>query len=890
LGEGRGEGRTLKLSRELWQQIEPLLTTALELEAGARAAWLRGLDATHPEATPVLRRMLEAHERAESRGDLETVPRLAPGPGWSSTHAPGARIGPFELVRPIGRGGMGEVWLARQADGRVARDVALKLPALHQQGDTWRERFRRERDILAKLEHPHIARLYDAGITEAGQPWLAMEFVAGASLSDYVASRSLSIPQRLALFRQVLAAVGHAHRHLVVHRDLKPPNILVDASDQVKLLDFGIAKLVDDADAAGDAGELTRLGGRVMTRRYAAPEQVAAGAITTATDIYALGVILHEVLTGLSPYRAVREGKPLTDVMLLQEEPGAPSTLGIPKAVARLVSGDLDAIILKAMRRAPADRYASVELLDEDILAHLQKRPVKARAGTWRYLAGRFAVRHKLPFATAAAVLVTLLAGLVVADRERRVAVAEKARAERHLASVRKLANTMIFDVHAQIENLPGSLMARETLIGTSLEYLNALAGEAGNDPALLYELATAYRNIGNIQGQAGGANTGNLVAAVGNFEKARSLFAAADAARPNHAATLRDLSKLSYALAKSYWILSDPRWRQEITAAIALAERVAALPGATLGDRSFVAFALGDKAHLTSVLSGLTPEVEATLKQAIAILEPMVREAPGQVELREALVGAYTRLGSALSNTGRTARSLREGIVYARKSRDLARALSAEFPNDGRKQGYLWRATHELARMLSLIGEHREADRTIAEAIALSAMLAARDPANMTVAIDRVHTLSQAALIAYRLGDQPRAIARGREAVAFAEKLPLETRKSRDVRARIAEANAFLGYGLFAASREVGERERQLALLREGCPLLAGGVAFMAEFRALKQGSVPEDDVKAMTDATNRCNEALARLGGDSPPIDTIHPPIPAFRPNPLAPRPGPD
>ena len=182
----------MKLSRDLWLQIEPLLTAALDMEAGARTAWLAGLDATHPEAAPVLRRMLETHERAERSRELETVPRLAPFPGWSSAHAAGARIGPFELVRPLGHGGMGEVWLARQADGRVERDVALKLPSLYQQGEVWRERFRRERDILAKLEHPHIARLYDAGVTEAGQPWLAMEFVEGLSLSEHVVSRSLS--------------------------------------------------------------------------------------------------------------------------------------------------------------------------------------------------------------------------------------------------------------------------------------------------------------------------------------------------------------------------------------------------------------------------------------------------------------------------------------------------------------------------------------------------------------------------------------------------------------------------------------------------------------------------------------------------------------------------
>ena len=453
------------------------------MDGPARLAWLAGIDTTHPEAAPILRRMLVTHDRAERAGELETVPRLAPSPSWSSTHSAGMAIGPFELIRPLGHGGMGEVWLARQADGRVQRDVALKLPAIHQQGEVWRERFRRERDILAKLEHPHIARLYDAGITEAGQPWLAMEYVEGLTLSGHVASRAHSIPERLALFRQVLDAVAHAHRHLVVHRDLKPANILIDLSGQVKLLDFGIAKLIGGGEAAEVSGALTRLGGRMMTLRYAAPEQVSAGTITTATDIYALGVILHELLTGLSPYRAVREGKPLTEVMLLQEQVGVPSRLAIPKKLARLLAGDLDAIVLKALRRDPAERYVSVELFDADVLAHLEKRPVKARAGTWRYLAGRFVVRHKLPLAMASAVLLTLLAGLVMAERERRVAVAEKARAERHFASVRKLANTLIFDVHSQLETLAGSLKARETLLKSSLEYLDALANESGNTP-----------------------------------------------------------------------------------------------------------------------------------------------------------------------------------------------------------------------------------------------------------------------------------------------------------------------------------------------------------------------------------------------------------------------
>ncbi|HEX5128112.1 MAG TPA: serine/threonine-protein kinase, partial [Usitatibacter sp.] len=424
----------MRVSPELWARLAPLLDSALDMDRSAREAWLDGLAGTQPDLAPALRRLVEHHERAERLGELETVPRLVSPPPWSSLHAAGDSVGPFRLLRVLGHGGMGEVWLARQVDGRVDREVALKLPDLHGAAPYWRERFRRERDILARLGHPRIARLYDAGVTDAGQPWLAMEYVEGIGLAQYVERHALSIPQRLALFRQVLEAVAHAHRHLVVHRDLKPANILVDATGAAKLLDFGIAKLLDDATDAG-ADNLTRVGGRVMTLRYAAPEQIAAATITTSTDIYSLGVILHEVLTGLSPYRAVREGRPLTDVAILREEPIAPSRLALPKPLPRALAGDLDAIVLKALRPDPAHRYASVEAMGEDILAFLERRPVAARAGTWRYRATRFVARHRLPLAAAAAILLTLTGSLALVETERRAAVAQKARAERHFAS-----------------------------------------------------------------------------------------------------------------------------------------------------------------------------------------------------------------------------------------------------------------------------------------------------------------------------------------------------------------------------------------------------------------------------------------------------------------------
>ncbi len=851
----------MKLSREIWLQVEPLLTTALEMETRTRDDWLAAVDATHPDAAPFLRRMLEAHGRAERSRELETVPRLAAVPDWTSAHAPGARIGPFELVRPLGHGGMGEVWLARQADGRIEREVALKLPALFQQGEVWRERFRRERDILAKLEHPHIARLYDAGVTEAGQPWLAMEFVAGLTLSEHVASRSFSIPERLALFRQVLAAVAHAHRHLVVHRDLKPANILIDASGQVKLLDFGIAKLVDEGVVEDAAGALTRLGGRVMTLRYAAPEQVAAGVITTATDIYALGVILHELVTGMSPYRAVREGKPLTDVMLLQEPVVVPSRLG-PKPLARLLAGDLDAIIMKAMRRDPAARYASVERFDEDLLAHLERRPVKARAGTWRYLAGRFALRHKLPLAMAAAVVVSLLAGLVVAERERRVAVAESARAERHFASVRKLANTFIFDVHAKIENLPGSLEAREMLVKTSLEYLDALAAEAGRDPALTYEIAVGYRNIGNIQGQAGVANKGELVTSVRSFEKSRALFRELERGKANDIAIAREHRKLSYALARGYYLILDPRWRPEIDETVRLSERIGAAPRATPDDRSLLPLAQIERASLESIVAGRTPEAEAVMTRAVAALEALARETPGEPDARANLASAYLRIAKLLYHAGRTPQSAQEAVAYMLKARALQAQLRAEFPADARMRTRELEAVTDLGRAQGAAGDRRGADRSMKEALSLIREAVARDPSNATLAMEHVNILGATCDSAMLLGDQARAIRLCREALALAGKLPEQARKSWDVRIYVSNAKGALGYALVhSAGPAAGGRERRLAMLLEARALLAEVGAFIGAAREQKLGAVPESYLKVFGETVKRCDEEIAKL-----------------------------
>jgi eukaryotic-like serine/threonine-protein kinase len=840
----------MNITPDLWRQLEPLLGSALEMGEGERARWLATIDATQPDVAPVLRKMLETHERAERSRELETVPKLAPAPLPSSAFSAGQRVGPFSLLRILGRGGMGEVWLAEQADGRVTRQVALKLPALHLQGGVWEERFHRERDILAKLTHPHIAHLFDAGVGESGQPYLAMEFVEGESLTDYANSHALGMRERLQLFRQVLAATAHAHRHLVVHRDLKPANILIDKTGQVKLLDFGIAKLLDDEDAAANAQDLTRMGGRVMTLRYAAPEQVSGGAITTAADIYALGVILHELVTGASPYQQVREGSAFTEAALLGEDPAMPSSVA-PANLAGKVKGDIDAIILKAMRRDPAARYASIEQFDDDIQRHLDSRPVGARAGTWRYLVGRFVSRHRLPVVAAVAALLTLLIGVAMVEHERRVAVAEKARAEKHFASVRKLANVFVFDIHAEIKSLPGSLKAQEKLIQTSLQYLDNLAGEAGDDKSLVAELAVAYSKIGKIQGEHVEANLGMLADALANFEKSRSLFVSLGDFKADDNAFLMEKSSLYYSLARVYAQDRDPRWKENMVRAVQVAEQRARLKDASPGARGIAAFLPGELAYMSNRLVGQTPEAELEIAKSIAAMESLVREFPASQGLRSNLRGIYQRAGEIFSGDGTNAQSVTRAIELQRKALAICIAMVEEFPEKHLYKESLAENRVFLSRILAKRGQFDEARNEVDNALAEQRVLFTNDPKNATARLGIVQTLYTATQISERAGDFPQSIIRGREGLAQYEPLPSDVQKTPEARGIQTGIRQFLGLALLGTAGKPGKRSGSRDVLRnEGCALLRMTAQFNQEVLAV----VDEGDAAELASGLAQC------------------------------------
>ncbi len=478
-----------ELRAQDWHRLNRLLEAALALDESERSDWLTHLPTADADLAPLLEKLLSATDRTE------TADFVARPPPLPAEEQPGQRIGPYRLLSPLGEGGMGAVWLAERADGAFERQVALKLPHAEWIDRGLAQRFARERAVLASLNHPNIAQLFDAGWSEAGRPYLALEYVEGQPILAWCEQQHLDTAARLRLFVEVIRAVAHAHAHLVVHRDLKPSNVLVTAEGHVKLLDFGIAKLLATDSASAEETELTRMSGRALTPSYAAPEQILGQPVTTAVDIYALGVMLFELLTGERPYRLGRtdvQSRGALEEAIVRVDPATPSTAAQDKVVRRALHGDLDAIVLKALKKRPAERYPTAAELADDLERHLDRRPVQARRDSRAYRLRRFVVRNRVAVSAVSAVMLALVVGLAATLWQAREARSEA----EHANTIKQFVLSVIQEADPQ-----ASQRTREADMALLDATRDRIARELATRPDLQLEvrlaIATAYRNRG---------------------------------------------------------------------------------------------------------------------------------------------------------------------------------------------------------------------------------------------------------------------------------------------------------------------------------------------------------------------------------------------------------
>lgn len=687
-----------------WVQVKQVFCAAAEMAPGERAAFLEGACGTNAAVREEIESLLAALD--EPIGAIDRLlGHVSSAPPEGIDHVRGKSFGAYRLERELGRGGMGTVFLARRADGDIEQEVAIKLMR-HTITDGYAERrFRRERQILASLNHPHIARFLDGGVSAAGEAFLVMEYVDGEPLLDYAARERLDIGQRLRLFLDICEAVAYAHGRLVVHRDIKPTNVLITRDGAAKLLDFGLAKVIDTT--LSDTVDATMTALRAFTPSYASPEQVHGKDLSTSSDIYSLGVVLYELLTGVRPFefaassiadiqRTLDSIEPVHPSVALRRRAAGRDTGGAGRESAAEVEpahqpaaleGDLDNIVLTALRREPERRYPSVGALADDVRRHLEGLPVSARPHTLTYRASKFVRRNRVPVAAAVVVLCALVGGLAAALWQADIARQERDRATRRFDDVRRLSNSLLFELSPRIERLQGATDARDVLVRRAVEYLDSLAAESADDLQLQLELAAAYEKIGDLQGNPTNPNLIELDAAIGSYLKARDI-------RGRVLARVPDSDDNRRALAENYRVLGSIHSQAndfdhaaaDLSEALRLYEQLVAASPADVALRKRLAQTTHDigRSHSNSSrYSGALVPFERT----IATAEALRAAQPADLDLVMLLADTYAQHGLALSWEGRQA----EGEAQMARAAELYEPLVASHPNDVRFRNGLW-------------------------------------------------------------------------------------------------------------------------------------------------------------------------------------------------------
>jgi tetratricopeptide (TPR) repeat protein/tRNA A-37 threonylcarbamoyl transferase component Bud32 len=729
-----------------WQRIDELFHRALAAPEVARDTLIAEAAGDDAALAAEVHRLLRAH-RAAGTDFLDTPAGMPASFPDDDPSLAGRTVGAYRLIREIGRGGMGSVYLAERADRQFEKRLAIKLVKRGMDSDSILRRFRAERQILATLDHPNIARLLDGGTTDDGHPYFVMELVEGDPIDEYAAARRLPVEARLELFRQVCAAVSYAHQHLVIHRDLKPSNILVTADGTVKLLDFGIARILGSGEPEAPS-TVTVLG--LMTPEFASPEQVRGRPTTTQSDVYALGVVLYRLLTGAAPYRLDSHSPDELARVIGGVEPARPSTAG---AGTRRLRGDLDNIVLKALRKEPERRYASVEQFAEDIRRHLAGLPVIARPDTVGYRAAKFVQRNRVAVVGAVVVFLTLVGGILATSWQAQRARAAQARAERRFEEVRKLARTVIFDYHDAIKDLPGATPVRERIVKDALSYLDGLSREAGRDTALLTELGNAYERVGDVQGGTLFANLGNTAGAASSYRKALELYEARRAITPHDLVARRDVAVTHAMIGQLTWEMgqTDSALAAYRTAIEQLEPLVAEFPRSDEIRSSLAA---------CQDYQGLILQDRGDIDGAIAAFQGSIRSYRAHSDstseqARRGLAPEYEHLASALIDAGR----IEEAHAAIRQAIALWNGLIADFPdNAGHRRavgvGYFFEGD-----ILDRLGRQEESLASYRRFLDASEHLARLDPENELYRGDQSYALNRMGDRLVDLGRIPEAI-----------------------------------------------------------------------------------------------------------------------------------
>jgi serine/threonine protein kinase/tetratricopeptide (TPR) repeat protein len=780
---------------ERWQKVNEIFHSALQQTAERRRGFLMQACANDTELLAEVESLLFSYEESSSFIQGSAFDHAVDVLAQSDTPQPGQRIGCYKIIREIGRGGMGAVLLALRDDEEFEKEVAIKIIKRGMDTDYLLDRFRNERQILARLDHANIARLLDGGTTESGLPYFVMEYIEGQPIDEYCDEKKLSVVERLKLFRKVCAAVHYAHQNLVIHRDIKPSNILVTEDDTPKLLDFGIAKILtpDSQDYTQETATMMRM----MTPEYASPEQVRGDHITTASDVYSLGVVLYELLTGRSPYRYKGRSplevlsivsnndpeKPSTAIFRLEESTrslnGAETQIitaedvsllreGSAEKLRRRLSGDLDNIILKAMRKEKERRYASVERLSDDIRNYLHGLPVSARKDTFSYRTLKFISRNKAAVIAATLVLLTLIGGIIATAWQAKVAHEQRmlARADREKA--RDLARKVLFDYHDAIGDLPGSVQVRNKLAQDMVEYLNSFAHEAASEPALQGELADAYERVSSVLGGSAYANLGDTDKAIENLKNAlriRENLLKADPQNPQlrmnlansyrkYAALLSETPKLDEAL---------DSYRQSVT----LAEALVNEDSNNASYKRLLALNCGDLGSFLTT-QGKWDEALANQLRALNIHESFAKADPRNAETRRALSVCDEAIGQIMLQEGNAAGALE----WQRKALELRKALVAENPINAEYKRILGSGYYNAGVIYSVTQQTSESLDSYRKSAAIATELAGKDPENATLKADASIAHLSIGFILRDLGNAQEASENFRRALQLREEL----------------------------------------------------------------------------------------------------------------------